>query len=141
MMVEGVFKDFNYKNHSFQSYWIMGCCGPFGIVDEYIPSKITFPILKVDKRIKPQQIDAWNCGPIWCLFIHDMMQQALVPYDFKLLKKQKLFCPWILVLERCGPILPYTAIIFRMKRRPLVKNQGKNSMTTKHHCTMYFEKN
>jgi len=45
-------------------------------------------------RIRPKQHDFNNCGVIWCLFIHDMMQQALVPYDFKFDKKKKNLIPY-----------------------------------------------
>ena|SRR5687768_6868374 len=81
---EGVYTDSNINHHTPKSYWVIGCCGPFGIVDKNLLGKITFPLLKVDDRIKPKQNDNFNCGVIWCLFIHDMMQQASVPYTFSL---------------------------------------------------------
>ena len=44
MMVEGVYTKFSLANHSPRSYWIMGCNGPFGIIDELHPKKLHFPI-------------------------------------------------------------------------------------------------
>ena len=35
-------------------------------------------------NITPKQKDAHNCGPIWCLFVYDMMLQASVSYQHKL---------------------------------------------------------
>ena len=93
MMVEGVYKNFNLGNHTAKSYWLMGCCGPFGIIDIDLLGKITFPTLRLDNKIQPKQHDGWNCGIIWCLFVYNMMQQASVPYDFKFDKKQRHLLP------------------------------------------------
>ncbi len=93
MMVDDVYKSFDLSNHTPQSYWMMGCCGPFGIIDFASPGTIIFPILNLDKRVNPKQHDDYNYGVIWCLFVHDIMQQALVPYDFKFDVNQKQLIP------------------------------------------------
>lgn len=33
MELEGVLEKFNYEMHISVSYWMLGQCGPFGIVD------------------------------------------------------------------------------------------------------------
>src|SRR5690349_4694260 len=87
MMADGCYKEFDLRNHTPESYWLMGCCGPFGILDKNLLGKITFPIFKLHNNIKPKQYNGCNCGVIWCLFILDIMQQALNTYDFELNKK------------------------------------------------------
>ena len=71
----------------------MGCCGPFGILDQDIPGKITFPLLHLDNQVILKQHDAVNCGAIWCLFIFDIMQQALIPYNFSFDHQRKNLIP------------------------------------------------
>ena len=93
MMVEDVYKIFDIVNHTPESYFLIGCCGPFGILDKALLGKITFPLLHLDIKIKPKQFDGSNCGVIWCLFIFDIMQQALFPYDFEFDKKGKGLLP------------------------------------------------
>jgi len=93
MMVEDVYKNFDIANHTPESYFLIGCCGPFGILDKDLLGKITYPLLHLDNKIKPKQIDGSNCGVIWCLFIFDIMQQALFPYDFEFDKKKKGLLP------------------------------------------------
>lgn len=89
MMEDGVYNQFYLENHTPKSYYLMGCCGPFGILDEIDTSKVTIPILLLPPNIHPVQHDGTSCGVIWCLFIYDMMLQALVPFDIKLLDKQE----------------------------------------------------
>ena len=72
------------KNHSPKSYWLLGCCGPFGVIDIHNESRIEYHILSVNNYISPKQKDASNCGILWCLFIYDIMMQAIVPYDLDL---------------------------------------------------------
>lgn len=57
MVAEDQYKMFDIKNHNPRSYWIMGCCGPFGIVDPQVLGKITYPILRLDNKIKLKQVD------------------------------------------------------------------------------------
>ena len=78
----------------------MGCCGLFGIVDSQVLGKITYPTLKLDNRIKPNQDDAWNCGTIWCLFVHNIMQQYNVPYNFVFDKRAPYLLPLNLGIGR-----------------------------------------
>ena len=99
MMVEGVYKSFSIGNHTAKSYWLMGCCGPFGIIDCELLGNFSFPLLHLDKKIQPKQHDGWNCGIICCLFVYNIMQQALVPYEIYLL--------FILELAKLGFILTY----------------------------------
>ena len=82
MISEDTYKDFFLENHTPQSYWLMGCCGLFGILDHDVPGKITYPLLHLDNKVQLKQYDGVNCRVIWCLFIFDLMQQALVPYNF-----------------------------------------------------------
>ena len=89
MMAENLYDKFNIKNHNARSYYIMGCCGPFGILDIEHPEKISFLLLHLDNQIILKQKDGVNCGVIWCLFIYDLMQQAFTLFDFELDKKKK----------------------------------------------------
>ena len=70
-----------YTNHTPKSYWLLGCCGPYGIIQSPIDERVQFPILSLNGFINPKQSDGWNCGVIWLLFIYDIMMQAPVPYD------------------------------------------------------------
>lgn len=72
MMVEGVFNLFNLDNHTPESYWLLGCRGPFGVTDVENSDRITYPILQRHDKCIPRQNDNNNCGVIWCLFIMDM---------------------------------------------------------------------
>ena len=92
-MVEGVYANFNWTNHLQHSCWLIGCCGPFGIIDSMVSGKITYPVLHLDGKIKHKQNESFNCGVIWCLFIFDVMQQALIPYDFEYDKKERFLLP------------------------------------------------
>ena len=72
----------------------MGCCGPFRIVDPQVLGKISYLNLRLDNKVKPKQVDdAWNCGTIWCLFVHNIMQQYNVPYKFEFDKKAQYLLP------------------------------------------------
>src|SRR5688500_3241105 len=71
----------------------MGCSGPFGIIGQENPEKISFPLLNLDNKIQLKQKDGVNCGVIWCLFIYNLMQQALTPFDFKFNIKKKNLLP------------------------------------------------
>lgn len=93
MLEENVYDKFNLRNHVPRSYWLMGCSGPFGIIDSSLLSKIVFPLLKLDMWIRPKQVDGVNCGYIWCLFVYDLMQQSLVPYDFAVDKDKRNVLP------------------------------------------------
>lgn len=107
MLSEDIYKNFSIESHTPQSYWLMGCCGPFGILDTNVLGKITFPLLYLDKRVMLRQHDGVNCGVIWCLFIFDLMQKALVPYNNISFDKTKKVLPvelgigktWILPLQ------------------------------------------
>ena len=90
MMAKDLYGKFVLKYHTPESYWLMGCCGPFGILDKNLLGKITYPMLKNYSRLKPKQFDSCNCGVICCLFMMDIMQQALTTYDFdfKIIKKK-----------------------------------------------------
>ena len=79
-------------NHSSKSYWLLGCCGPFGIIDQQNKAKIEYKILSVNDYITPKQKDGSNCGITWCLFIYDIMMQAIVPYDFDL-QESNIYLP------------------------------------------------
>ena len=93
MMAEDLYGKFILENHTPESYWLRGCCGPFGILDKNLLGKITFPFLKIDNRLKPKQFDSCNCGVIWCLFMMDIIQQALTTYDESLnIRKNKKRC-------------------------------------------------
>ena len=54
MMVDGLYGKFVLENHTPENYWLMDCCGPFGILDTNLLGKITYPILKLDSRVKPK---------------------------------------------------------------------------------------
>ena len=51
MMAEDLYGKFVLENHTPESYWLMGCCGPFGILDKDLLGKITFLFLKIDSRL------------------------------------------------------------------------------------------
>ena len=89
MMAEDLYGKFVLENQTPESCWLMGCCGPFGILDKNLLGKNTYPMLKIDSRLKPKQFDSCNCGVFWCLFIMDIMQQALTTYDESLKIRKK----------------------------------------------------
>src|SRR5215207_9653937 len=45
-----MYERFNINNHTLKSYWMLGCCGPFGVIDQALLGKVTFPILKLDNK-------------------------------------------------------------------------------------------
>ena len=55
---------FSYLSHTPKSYWLLGCTGPFGMIDVINDNKHTFRILQLHKYIKPIQRDSYNCGVI-----------------------------------------------------------------------------
>src|SRR5687768_15540281 len=84
MEIEKQLEHFDYQVHTQKSFWMLGCCGPFGIVDMRGDDKITYKIIKLHGNFIPVQTNGVNCGVIWCLFVFDLMQQAAVPYNFLL---------------------------------------------------------
>ena len=81
-MIEGkIHEDFNIHNHFSSRFWLMRCCDPFGVNDINLPENTIYLILKLDNKLQPKQHDISNCGIIWCLFIYNLMQQALVLYS------------------------------------------------------------
>lgn len=76
------------ENHTPESYWLIGCCGPFGVVDKDLLGKIRFPSLKLDDKVTAKQTDVFNCGVIWCLFMHEVMQQSFISYTFSFEKRR-----------------------------------------------------
>ena len=75
-------------HHTPKSYWILGCQGSFGIIDQNKAERLTYPILSLHKHIQPTQLDSCNCGVIWCLFMYDLMMQVPVPYTFDRIYKE-----------------------------------------------------
>jgi hypothetical protein len=68
-----------YLSHTPRSYYMLGCSGPFGMLDVRGDRNITYKILTLHKAVKPVQLietDSFNCGLIWCLFVYDMMLQV-----------------------------------------------------------------
>ena len=51
MIKEQVFNNFNINNHSSSSFWLMGCCGPFGVIDINLPGKTVYSILKLNNKL------------------------------------------------------------------------------------------
>src|SRR5687767_3779475 len=80
--LEGQLKNMHDLNHTPESYWLLGCCGPFGIIDQKRNEKVEYKIFNLNEYITPKQGDNCNCAVIWCLFIYDIMMQAPLSYDF-----------------------------------------------------------
>ena len=83
---EGVLGEFDYTKHTSMTYWLLGCSGPFGIIDVRNNDRITFKQWHLPQDMKPKQVDSYNCGVIWCMFIFEMMCQ--IPMSYQLTKKQ-----------------------------------------------------
>ena len=54
MLEKSVCKNFNIDNHSQNNFWLMGCCGPFYVIDMDLPGKMVYPILKLDNELHPK---------------------------------------------------------------------------------------
>src|SRR5688500_6049168 len=67
-------------NILFKTYFMLGCSGPFGILDVKDNSMITYKILTLHKLVRPVQTDGCNCRLIYCLFVYNMMLQFGNPY-------------------------------------------------------------
>lgn len=81
MHVEGLLDKFNYEHHTAATYWLLGCRGPFGIINLQERAEHTcYMQYRLHKDVTPRQRDGHNCGVIWCLFVYDMMLQASVSY-------------------------------------------------------------
>ena len=91
MAHEGIMDEFDYRNHTPATYWMLGVRGPFGICDMLTAEEtITYKLLRLNDNIRPKQRDGCNCGVIWCLFVYDMLLQSFVPYDFELTNYNEL---------------------------------------------------
>src|ERR687890_2102436 len=75
MVLEKKIDYFNYLDHTPRTYFMLGCSGPFGILDVKDNSMITYKILSLHQSVRPIQTDGSNCGLVWCLFVYDMMLQ------------------------------------------------------------------
>ena len=84
MMVEITFAKYDLNNHTSESYFLIDCCGSFGIFDKEVLEKILSIVLKLDDKLKQKQVEGCNYDVNWCLFITDTMQQAMIAYDFEL---------------------------------------------------------
>ena len=82
MYLEGYLNQFEHMHHTPKSYWMIGCRGPFGIIDYNREEQIIYKILSLHDAIEPTQLDNCNCGVIWCLFVYDMMMQAAILYTY-----------------------------------------------------------
>jgi hypothetical protein len=80
--LDGKLEKMNDINHNPKSYWMLGCVGPFSIINPEHTEKVEYNILLLNESICPKQTDGCNCGIIWCLFIYNMMMQARVSYNF-----------------------------------------------------------
>src|SRR5688572_26456969 len=73
MVLEKKIDYFNYLDHTPRTYFMLGCSGPFGILDVKDDSMLTYKLLTLHNSVRPIQTDGSNCGLIWCLFVFDMM--------------------------------------------------------------------
>lgn len=55
---EGLLKNFNYKNHTTVTYWMLGCSGPFGIINVGKgKTKSTYKIWRLHQEVALKQSD------------------------------------------------------------------------------------
>lgn len=62
MSVEGVLEQFDYKNHTPKSFWILGCRGPFGIIKSSQPDMLCYPMLSAST-------DTARPLELWCYLV------------------------------------------------------------------------
>ena len=84
LQTDKCFEEFNIAKHTPESYWLLGCRGPFGVINAEKPELIRYPLLSMPVLVQIKQRDGYNCGVIWCLFLLEMVvNQAGRPYNFK----------------------------------------------------------